>query len=203
MGATERRRGVIDRRLAKAIAHPLRVEIMVEVERAPMSPREFVARRGGTMSNVAYHFRELAGCGCLELVAERPRGGSVEHVYDVARRPLLSDEDFGGMPAPVRGGLNGSVLAVFVQRAVEALRTGTLEARDWHLTWTPVRLDQKGFARVMAMLARIQDLLASEEEEAAERMAKSGEEPIHSTVGLFGFESPAPERDHGLAPRRR
>ncbi len=202
MGENERR-GVVDPRLAKAIAHPLRVEIMVEVDRAPMSPREFVARRGGTMSNVAYHFRELAACGCLELIEELPRGGSVEHVYDVARRPLLSDEEFGGMPTPVRGGFNGSVLAVFVERAVEALRAGTLEARDWHLTWTPVSLDQPGFARVMAMLAKVQDLLASEEEAAAERLARSGEEPIHATVGLFGFESPPPERDHELAPRRR
>jgi hypothetical protein len=195
----EKKRGVIDARLARAISHPLRVEIMVEVDRAPMSPREFMARRGGTMSNVAYHFRELAGCGCLELIAELPRKGSVEHVYDVAKRPLLSDEDFGGMPAPVRGGLNGSVLGLFVDRAVEALQAGTLEGReDWHLTWTPAKLDQRGFDRVMAMLAKVQELLAKEEEAAAQRMAESGEDPIHTTVGLFGFESPTPERDHDL-----
>lgn len=195
----ERRRGVIDARLARAIAHPLRVEIMVEVDRAPMSPREFIARRGGTMSNVAYHFRELAGCGCLELIAELPRKGSVEHVYDVAKRPLLSDEDFGGMPTPVRGGLNGSVLAVFVDRAVEALEAGT-HGRDGDrpFTWSPVKLDREGLVRVMAMLDKVQDLLAREEEAAAERMARSGEDPIHTTVGLFAFESPAPERDHDL-----
>jgi hypothetical protein len=194
-----KRREVIDARLARAIAHPLRVEIMVEVDRAPMSPREFMARRGGRMSNVAYHFRELAGCGCLELIAELPRGGSIEHVYEVAKRPLLDEEDFGGMPALVRGGLNGSVLAVFVERAAEALQAGTLgRDGDRPLTWSPARLDRKGFARVMAMLDKVQDLLASEEEAAAERMAGSGEKPIHTTVGLFGFESPAPERDHDL-----
>jgi hypothetical protein len=195
----EKRRGVIDARLARAISHPLRVEIMVEVDRAPMSPREFLASRGGKMSNVAYHFRELAGCECLELIAELPRGGSIEHVYGVSKRPLLSEEDFGGMPAPVRGGLNGSVLAIFVERAVEALEAGTHGREgDRPFTWSQAKLDRKGLARVNAMLDKVGELLAREEGAAAERMAESGEKPLDATVGLFAFESPPPERDHDL-----
>ncbi len=34
---------------------------------------------------------------------------------------------------------------------------------------------------------------------AKERMEKSGETPIHTTVGMFGFESPPPERNHEIA----
>ncbi len=99
----------------------------------------------------------------------------------------------------MRGGLNGSVLAVFVERAVEALEAGT-HGRDGDrpFTWSSVSLDRKGLARVTAMLDKVQELLAREEGAAAERMTESGEKPLHATVGLFSFESPPPERDHDL-----
>jgi DNA-binding transcriptional ArsR family regulator len=194
---------LIDQRLAKAISHPVRVEILVEADRAPLSPNEYVDRRGGPLSNVAYHFRALEKLGCLEVVDEVQRRGAVEHYYAVTKRALLSDNDFAQMPAPIRGGFNASILSTFMERAQEAIEADTMDAHDnKHLTWTPIKLDKAGFDRFMAMLGDVYAAVGVEQLAAGERMAKSGEAPIHTTVALFGFESPAPERDHRVRDTR-
>jgi hypothetical protein len=191
------KRQLIDRRLAKAISHPLRVEIMVEALDAPISPNEFVDRRGGVLSNTAYHFRQLEKFGCLVVVDEVMRRGAVEHFYEITKRALLSDDDFAQMPAPFRGGFNASILSTFMQRGQEAVEADTMDSQEnKHLPWTPVKLDKPGFDRIMGMVGEVYAALGVEQMAAAGRMKASGEEPIYTTVGLFGFESPAPKRRH-------
>jgi DNA-binding transcriptional ArsR family regulator len=193
---------LVDRRLARAIGHPIRVEILVEVDRAPMSPNEFARRTGHPLATVAYHFRELQKCGCLEVVSEVPRRGATEHFYEVTTRALFSAESFSALPVPARGGFSATTLACFMRRAQEALEAQTFDSHESrHLTWTPLTLDEEGFARVMSMLDEVFEAIAVEQLAASERLAKSGEQPLHATVGLAGFESPQPARDHPVAGR--
>jgi DNA-binding transcriptional ArsR family regulator len=192
---------LLDRRLARAIGHPIRVEILVEVDRAPMSPNEFARRTGHPLATVAYHFRELQKCGCLEVVEEVPRRGATEHFYEVTKRALFSAKSFASLPAAARGGFSAATIACFMRRAQEALEAHTFDSHDSrHLTWRPLALDEEGFARVMAMLDDLYAALGVEQLAARERLAESGERPVHTTVGLAGFESPAPQRETA-APR--
>jgi hypothetical protein len=198
------RRDLVDRRLARAIGHPIRVEILVEVDRAPMSPNEFAKRSGHALATVAYHFRELQKCGCLEVIDEVPRRGATEHFYEVTTRALFSAESFASLPVSARGGFSATTLACFMRRAQEALEAQTFDSHESrHLTWMPLTLDEEGFARVMGMLDAVYDALGAEQLAAAERLARSGERPLHTTVGLAGFESPEPPREHACeaAPR--
>jgi hypothetical protein len=197
---------LVDRRLARAIGHPIRVEILVEVDRAPMSPNEFARRTGHPLATVAYHFRELQKCGCLEVIEEVPRRGATEHFYQVTARALFSAESFAKLPAPARGGISAATIACFMRRAQEALEAHTFDSHESrHLTWRPLTLDEEGFARVMAMLDELYAALGVEQLAAAERLAESGEPPVYTTVGLAGFESPKPQREHvtARAPRAK
>lgn len=190
---------LIDARFAKAIAHPLRVRIMVELYRAPMSPAEYAAKFGGTLENVAYHFRTLLECDCVQVVAERPRRGAVEHFYENTQRALFSEEEFSQLPVAVRGSLSASTLSEFMDQAAEALLTNTLDSQaSRHLTWQRLDLDEEGFAEVMSRLDELFEWLPVAQMAARERMKKSGESPLITTVGLFGFECPRPDRDHDL-----
>jgi hypothetical protein len=200
---TKRQTGseLVDRRLARAIGHPIRVEILVEVDRAPMSPNEFAQRSGHPLATVAYHFRELQKCGCLEVIDEVPRRGATEHFYEVTKRALFSAESFATLPASARGGFSATTLACFMRRAQEALEAQTFDSRESrHLTWRPLILDEQGFTRVMGMLDELYAALGVEQLAAAERLAKSGERAVYTTVGLAGFESPEPQREHAVAP---
>ncbi len=195
--ADKPRRPLIDERLAKAISHPARVEIMVEAVKAPISPAEYVARFGGSVTTAAYHFRELKNQDCLEIVDEKQRRGAVEHFYGVTKRALLSDEDFARLPAPLRGGFNASIFSTFMLQGQLALEADTMDSQpNKHVTWTTLKLDKQGFDNLMARLKEVYDQAGVEQLASGARLENSGDDPIFTTLGMFGFESPAPDRDH-------
>lgn len=194
------RRALVDPRLAKAIGHPLRVEIMVEVAKAPMSPTEYVHQfGGGGLTTVAYHFRELAKLDCLVVVDTKQRRGATEHFYEVAKRALLNDHDFAALPAPLRGGFDASVFSTFMQQGQQALEADTIDSqKNKHITWQTLRLSKEGFDNLMDRLMEVYEQAGVEQLASEASLEKSGETPIYTTLGMFGFESPAPERNHDL-----
>ncbi|MBX5468759.1 MAG: helix-turn-helix transcriptional regulator [Thermoleophilaceae bacterium] len=84
--------------IAKALAHPLRAEILAILQRREASPTEIAQEIGAPLGNVAYHVRQLVSFGLLELVRETPRRGALEHHYrasgsvHVTRAPLTLDD---------------------------------------------------------------------------------------------------------------
>jgi hypothetical protein len=166
-----------------------------------MSPAEYAAKFGGTLENVAYHFRTLVECDCVRVIAERPRRGATEHFYENTQRALFSEEDFSRFPVAVRGSISATTLSAFMDQAAEALLTNKLDSHgSRHLTWQRLQLDEEGFAEVMARLDELFEWLPVAQMAAGERMRKSGESPVPTTVGMFGFESPTADRDHDLPP---
>ncbi len=72
------------------------------------------------------------------------------------------------------------------------MAAGTCDAReDRHLSWSLVRLDQRGWEKVVAAVDALFEGIFQEADEAEARLAKSGEEPILMTVALAAFESPS------------
>ena len=74
--------------LARAEVHPLRISILevlaIDNGRA-MSPKELSFELQERLGNTAYHVKELARLGLLELAATEPRRGAVEHYYRAVR----------------------------------------------------------------------------------------------------------------------
>jgi hypothetical protein len=195
---------ILDPRLAKALGHPLRVEILAEVTKAPMSPSEFQRRRPEGLSGVAYHFRELAKLGCLELIDTRQVRGSTEHFYQASERAWITDEGWAVLPPVLRTGLDVAVYRTLLAQVAQAIESGTMEARpDRYFTWMEVLLDEQGWTRIMRKLGELLGELKTEEVAATERMEKSGEKPVRTTVALAGFESPPPDRDNPKPHKRR
>jgi predicted transcriptional regulator len=67
------------------LQHPLRKRLLrlyVEAKET-RSPKELAVLVDRPISNVGYHVRVLAKHGAVELVAEEPCRGSVEHFYKV------------------------------------------------------------------------------------------------------------------------
>jgi DNA-binding transcriptional ArsR family regulator len=191
----ERKMEIIDRRVAKALGHPLRIEILAEVNKAPMSPREFQRQRSKGLSGVAYHFRELEKLGCIELIDTRQVRGSTEHFYQASEQAWITDEGWEILPPVLRTGLDVAVYRTWIEQVAAAIESGTMEARaDRYFTWIEVVLDSEGWTRIMGKLGDLLAELKTEEANSVERMAESGEEQIRTSVSLAGFESPPPHR---------
>lgn len=111
----------IDSRLTKAIAHPLRLQILTQANQRTISPSEFSEEMRAPLSTVAYHFRKLAELGFLELVEEVPKRGSQEHRY----RGLINPDTLGSRDTIfhwVGGGMDETGWREFVEASRQLIR---------------------------------------------------------------------------------
>jgi DNA-binding transcriptional ArsR family regulator len=79
----------IDQRLAKALSHAMRAQILALIaEVGKASPKQVSERLGQDIRSVAYHVRVLQRLGCVELVDTKQRRGATEHFYTVTKEAL-------------------------------------------------------------------------------------------------------------------
>jgi DNA-binding transcriptional ArsR family regulator len=71
----------IDPRIVRALAHPVRIQILEILCERVASPNMLAAELDTGLTHVAYHTRALDRCGCLELVDTAQRRGATEHFY--------------------------------------------------------------------------------------------------------------------------
>jgi AraC-like DNA-binding protein len=198
----EKKRG-LDGGVCAVLAHPIRVQILEILNEGPKSPSQFVADGlvpeqmyrdpQQALSLIAYHFRELEKAGCLEIVQSIPRRGAMEHIYRGTSRVYFTDEEFAQLSFEERSQLSRISFQGLIARTDRAMQAGSFDARtDRHLTWMPFGVDQRGWEEMMDSMSECFGEIERIRHEAADRLAASGEEPVTVTVGMLGFESPAP-----------
>src|SRR3954468_22371098 len=94
-------------RIAKALAHPLRAQILQRLGERVASPGELSAELGAPLGVVSYHVRMLREYDCVELVGTEPRRGALQHYYKATARAVLDADQRRGLPAALRGELSG------------------------------------------------------------------------------------------------
>src|SRR3954447_23492496 len=102
---------ISDPTIAKAYAHPLRMEIMDLLDDRVASPSQLAAELGSPLSLTSYHVRQLVSWGLVKLVRRRQVRGSIEHFYTALVRPTVYDETWAKIPSFVKRALVGSSLA--------------------------------------------------------------------------------------------
>ena len=179
--------------VAKAYAHPLRVQILIILNERVSSPNQLSQKLGRSLNLVAYHVRVLEKYDCIELVETKPRRGATEHFYRATRRQFLSDREWARMPKALRPGLSAAVLKAVFGDVDEAVAAGTFdEDDDVHLSRTPMVVDRAGWEEVVNLLNETLDRVLAIQAKSSERLAESEEESILSKVELMHFRSPRP-----------
>jgi DNA-binding transcriptional ArsR family regulator len=184
-----------DPRLVKALAHPLRVQILGVLEERVASPSDLAEELGAPLGNVSYHVRTLAELGLLKLVRRRTRRGAVEHYYQARGRATVSDEAWSQVPSVVRR----SMVGVALEQAVSAAADGGFEGDDTSVTRHSLTLDAEGVREACDALAKLHDELAAIQERSAERLEGSTGDRQMGLVTML-FEAGA--RDAAPAPAR-
>lgn len=69
--------------LAKALSHPLRIEILEDLGDGRASPNQFSNAQDKSLGTVSYQFKVLEKLGCLELVDTAQKRGALEHIYAI------------------------------------------------------------------------------------------------------------------------
>jgi len=196
--------------MAKALAHPLRVQLLTALNEGVASPNELAKRLNEPLTNVSYHVRMLHDLGCIELVDTEPRRGALEHYYRAIVRPFFADRDWKRLPKNARGSISDTVLQLVWDDAAEAIKTGLMDERDdRHLSRTVLCVDDQGWQDLNQLLVETLDRAMQIQADAASRAAKGGD-PGRFGANLVMMSHPAPSSSKqstaprsGTKPRRR
>lgn len=196
MPKTKKKDGV-EQIVAKAFAHPLRVQILIILNERVASPNLLAQELNQSLNLVAYHVRVLEKYDCIELVDTKQRRGATEHFYRATRRQFLTDSEWSRLPDSLRPGLSGAMLKAAFDDVEEAVTGNTFdELDDRHLSRTPMVVDKKGWNDASSLLSDTLDRLLAIQAEASQRLSDSGEAGMLSKVVMLHFKSPQP-KDEG------
>src|SRR3954469_8242171 len=162
-----------DPRVVKALAHPLRVEILGILEQRRASPSELAIELGAPLGNVSYHVRTLLGLRLIRLVKKTPRRGAVEHTYEAVTRSQISDDAWGKVPGLVKQALVSAKLEQGGQRLAQVAAEGGFDRSDAHLTRTPLTLDEQGWREAAELLLGVLSEIDRIQAESAARLEAS------------------------------
>jgi DNA-binding transcriptional ArsR family regulator len=184
----------VDQRLVKALAHPLRVEILTILNERMASPNELSKELDEGLSQVSYHVKVLKDFECIEMVKTEPRRGAVEHYYRATARAFFTDREYKHLPESIKPGATAAVMRMLMEDVSGALNAGTFTARDdMHLSWTPGVVDEQGWEESVDVVNEALERVIAIHAASAKRLAKSGEDGIHVTAALMNYETASPE----------
>lgn len=180
-----------DPKLAKAYAHPLRIQILTLLDNRVASPKEIARELGAPLANTSYHVRQLVTLGFLELVGRTARRGAIEHHYTARVRPTITDEGWAKLPAIVKRAIAGGNVQRTINRVVAATEEGGFDRDDAHHSHTAGRLDIEGWTELSREMAGWLDCAERIVEESEARLAADPHaEALDTTVVLMQFEGP-------------
>jgi DNA-binding transcriptional ArsR family regulator len=179
-----------DRRLIKALSHPVREHILAVLNERVASASEIGEELGADVSSFYHHIEELEKLDCIELVETRQRRGAKEHFFRAKQSLFFDDEAWRRMPKSLKADVTASSLQLLFDDVLGALSAGTLEARDdRHVSWTPGIFDARGWDDVKDLMHRTLDRLGEIQGAAAERLAKGAPPEVSATVAVLAYET--------------
>jgi len=200
---------ITDPSLAKALAHPLRTQILTALEGRTASPSELAVELDAPLGVLSYHVRRLVALGFVKLVKRVPRRGAVEHYYTATSHPLISDSAWASTPSIVKQATVKPRLDTIGAEAFAALADGGFDAAETHLTRTPLTVDVMGWKELARSLEKLMREIERIEAESKERLARAdhADEQDVSVVLMLFHRPSAPVATspvkNGAAGRRR
>lgn len=185
---------ITDPRLAKALAHPLRLEILRHLGDRTASPSEIAAEIGAPLTNVSYHVRKLRALGLIKLVRKTPKRGVIEHYYSAKPRPTVTKEAWAGTPDIVKEALASSSTRRSTATILQAAVEGGFNHTSAHFVDQRHTLDERGWGEVGALLEKTYDELDKIEAAARDRIESKGDSTAIKAALVVAFFEP-PEGD--------
>jgi DNA-binding transcriptional ArsR family regulator len=185
---------ITDPRLAKALAHPLRLEILRVLGDRTASPSEIASQIGAPLTNVSYHVRKLRSLGLIKLVRKTPKRGVIEHYYSAKPRRTVTDEAWADTPAIVKEAIISPLITRIAKTMLEAAGAGGFERHNAHFTDNLWKLDEKGWNDASKVLHDAHHAIQKIEQEAGERLASGSKEPI-TVASLISLYEPQQRAD--------
>lgn len=183
----------LDARIAKALSHPLRCEIIAILGDSCASPSELADLLGEELGNVSYHTKVLYELDCVEIVDKEQVRGAVKTRYCATTKMLLTSEYWDRLSLVTRTGISANALNELGRRAEHSVETGVFDRRkDRSILTVKMDVDEQGWKDANAAAWEGYERMEKIQEEVANRAAK-GAKTFRATASLLVFESPMQE----------
>jgi DNA-binding transcriptional ArsR family regulator len=180
----------LDKRIAQALNHPLRTEIIAILNDRCASPREMADLLGEELSNVSYHTKELLKLECIEVVDRQQVRGALKTRYRATTKMLLDTPEWELLNKTVRTGISINAVNEVTHRASAAIEGGTFDRRtDRTVITMKMDVDDQGWLEAQEALRVAFERFGEIEVEVASRKVK-GAPTFRMTASLLGYESP-------------
>lgn len=163
-------------RLIKALAHPLRHQILQALNLRTASPSDLAAELGEPLGNVSYHVKVLAENGAIEQVKTAPVRGALEHFYRATMRPWFDDEMWAELAIPTRRAIFREILKDMWSDLIAAAEDDQLDHPTTHITRTWLELDEEAYEKLVARLNTVVEEALDLHAESAPRLAEMPED---------------------------
>ena len=193
--------------LVRALAHPLRHQILGILQERRASPRELSEELRAPLGNVSYHVRILADLKLIKLVKKTPRRGAIEHHYEGVKGTEVTDETWSTTPPIVKQAMVGSTLAEIGRSVSGSAAAGGFERADAHLTRTRLKLDERGWKELGDAFMRLLERAERIQEQSSERLKRADHQgEMDATMVMMLFETlpvgVAPAEPSAASPHR-
>ncbi|MGN6815557.1 MAG: ArsR/SmtB family transcription factor [Solirubrobacterales bacterium] len=193
MSTKSQRRKATENRI-KAMGHPLRAAVLRILADRTASPAEMARELDEDLSNVSYHTKQLVEFECAELVSTRPVRGALEHFYRATERHLIDTEEWDELDPVMAEDLVCEFMQKILDDFVASARAQLVGGdKDFHLTRTPLVLDEEGLEEALETHERARLEILEIESRSAERLLKSGKPGIHASSSQGCFKMPDPK----------
>jgi DNA-binding transcriptional ArsR family regulator len=176
------------KRLIKAISHPLRHRVLTVIdEEGEASPKDVARKLGEPIGRVSHHVRVLAGLGAIELTRMEPRRGATEHYYRAAVKRFFDDEAAANLPPATRRALVAQYLQRLVGDAASAASGTGFDHPQAHMSYVLLDLDEQGMQELAALLGETLEAVEKIKVQTQERLGDDAP-ALRTELGILHFE---------------
>ncbi len=173
--------------LGTLVAHPLRCQLLTRFADRTASTVELAHEMGTDVKVLSYHVRVLAHAGAIEQVRVRRVRGSVETFYRATSLPRFDVAGFAQLSGAERRAFAQHIFSLSAANAAASIEAGTMfERPDGHISRVPLRVDDEGWRKLLAVFDRVLEQVLEIKEESELRLT-SGEEEATSVVSFATF----------------
>ncbi len=184
----------IDERVAYALGHRIRIEILrLLIERAHTAD-EIADLIGESRQNVHHHLKELLDGGMIEIAkVEKKRNADLHYYRAPGTGESFDREALETMTPEERQGFAGLIVQHSTAEAIAALAAGKLsDDSRVCLMWNWFNLDTRGREELFEEQERFWKRVEEIEGESTNRRARSGEDAKPYIVAAWGYERARP-----------
>lgn len=182
---------LVDERLVVALSHDVREHALKVFSERPASTKEVADELRRSISAVWYHVNRLRELNAIEEVKVEQRRGAHERFYVATADFFFDAEAWAKVPKKNRLAITMRILRLISSDLNEALRAGTVDATDHHISRTLIDLDEDGWEETNDLLKNTLDELLAIRKKNSQRLSKSGKPGTHASVSIMQFELPS------------